>query len=280
MQQPGGSHLTEYAIEAAALGAFLVSAACFTVLIEHPASPVRMTLDDALARRALIGVAMGATLIAIVYSRAGRRSGAHLNPVVTLTFLRLGKVSVADAVGYVTAQFAGAALVMAALRMAADAWLAHPGVRHVRTVPGPAGAVAAFAAEAAISFGMMLLILALSNSRWRQRTGLAAGALVAVYITLEAPLSGMSMNPARSAGPALAAGVFDGLWIYFVAPAVGMLAAAELFVRRRGLQAVVCAKLHHDDRARCIFRCGYAGDAGTAAQPQAMGQDEKTEVEP
>jgi aquaporin Z len=80
------------------------------------------------------------------------------------------------------------------------------------------------------------------------------------YITLEAPISGMSMNPARSLGPALwsGAGAIAPLWIYFAAPAIGMLSAAELFVRTRGLSAVFCAKLHHHTRARCIFHCRFS----------------------
>ena len=77
------------------------------------------------------------------------------------------------------------------------------------------------------------------------------------YITFEAPLSGMSMNPARSLGPALLAGTASTLWIYFAAPLGGMLVAAELFVRTRGRGRVRCAKLHHPRHGRCIFNCGF-----------------------
>jgi aquaporin Z len=78
---------------------------------------------------------------------------------------------------------------------------------------------------------------------------------VALFITEEAPLSGMSMNPARSLGPDIIGQTWRGLWIYFVAPPLGMLAAAEVFVRIRGHHAVLCAKLHHDHR-NCVFGCG------------------------
>jgi len=99
----------------------------------------------------------------------------------------------------------------------------------------------------------MLVVPAVSNSaRHARLTGLAAGALVATWIAVEAPLSGMSMNPARSFGSALAAGDFRALWVYFTAPPLGMLAAAQLY-RRRGVR---CAKLVHDRGGRCIFRCG------------------------
>jgi aquaporin Z len=99
-------------------------------------------------------------------------------------------------------------------------------------------------------------VLVASNTRRLARhTGLFCGALIAVYIALEAPLSGMSMNPARTFGSAAVAGVYESIWIYFVAPPLGMLLAAELYVRVRGARAVHCAKLHHQNAHHCIFRC-------------------------
>ena len=89
-------------------------------------------------------------------------------------------------------------------------------------------------------------------------TGLCAGALVATYITVEAPFSGMSMNPARTCGSGLSAGVWTGFWIYLIAPLLGMLSAAELYLWRKGKVAVKCCKLHHDNDKRCIF-CGANG---------------------
>jgi len=83
-----GAHWPEYLMEAAELGLFMVSACLCVALVEHPASPVRQALDDGLLRRALIGLAMGITAVAIVHSPLGRRSGAHFNPAVTLTFWR------------------------------------------------------------------------------------------------------------------------------------------------------------------------------------------------
>jgi aquaporin Z len=88
-------------------------------------------------------------------------------------------------------------------------------------------------------------------------TGGCAGVLVCAYITVEAPLSGMSMNPARTFASALAAGEWRGAWVYFVAPPLGMLAAAECYVRARGLHRVFCAKLRLGRASRCIFRCNY-----------------------
>lgn len=252
------SHWREYLAEMGCLATFMFSAAGFATLLQHPASPWSLAWAPPALGRFSMGVAMGLTAIAIVYSPAGRRSGAHMNPAITLTFLRLGKIDIADAVLYVLAQFAGG---LAGIRLATQILANLPAdasVNYVATLPGPAGSAIAFLAEAAISFGMMLLILLASNEpRVSRFTGLCAGALVCLYITLEAPLSGMSMNPARSFGPAVLAQSFDALWIYFVAPLGGMLLAAEAFVRRRGAARVLCAKLVHPSSGPCIFRCHY-----------------------
>jgi aquaporin Z len=206
-----------------------------------------------------MGVAMGLIAMALIYSPWGRRSGAHFNPATTLTFWRLGKVASADALLYVLAQALGgiAGVVLATALL--GRWLAAPDVRYVATLPGVVGPLGAFIAEIVITFVLMSAVLATSNTAGLARlTGLFAGALVAIYITLEAPLSGMSMNPARSLASALPAGTWATLWIYLTAPPLGMLLAAELYVRRRGLAAVFCAKLHHDTSQRCIFHCRYA----------------------
>ena len=253
-------HWREYLIEAAALGTFMISAATFATLLYHPASPMAGRLPHEAVRRGVMGLAMGLTAVAIIYSPWGQRSGAHMNPSVTLTFFRLGKVPAVDAIAYVFAQFAGgvAGLTIAALAM--NRLLSNPAVDYVKTVPGPQGEAVAFLAELTISFVLMLTVLTISNhprlSRW---TGICAGFLVWIYITLEAPLSGMSMNPARTFGSALVARDFPGLWIYFTAPPLGMFVAAELFVRRFGLQRVICAKLHHPRSGPCIFGCAPSG---------------------
>jgi aquaporin Z len=238
----------------------MLSAIAFTVLLEHAGSPVRAALPDALARRALMGLAMGGTALCLVHSPWGKRSGAHFNPAMTFTWWRLGKLETRDAVAYAAAQLAGAVagtLLAGALLLGAAA---HESVRFAVTLPGGAGTAAAFAAEAAISALLMLTVLTVSNRpRLNRFTGIFAAGLIAAYITLEAPISGMSMNPARTLGSAAGARIFDSLWLYFTAPPLGMLAAAELYLRTRGARAVLCAKLHHDNRARCIFRCAWPG---------------------
>ena len=238
------------------LGVFLICATAVTALMEHPVSPLRQSIGAPWIRRALTGVAMGLIAVAIIYSPWGRRSGAHFNPSVTLTFLRLGKITATDAFFYIAAQFAGATTAVLLVATVIRRVAANPSVNYVATVPGSPGPLVAFAGELAISFGMMTMILIVSNRpRIAHLTGVLAGTLVAFYITVEAPLSGMSMNPARSFGPALAAGTMNTIWVYFTAPLAGMLLAAEVYVRRHGRAAVRCAKMHHPVGAPCHFRC-------------------------
>lgn len=258
------THWPEYLMEGAGLGLFMLSACLFGALIEHPGSPVRQVITDPLARRVVMGLAMGLTAVSIVYSPWGKRSGAHLNPSFTLTFYRLGKVEPWDAVFYVMAQFFGGIAGVLVAGAVLGQVLADPAVNFVVTQPGPAGLAVAFVAEMLISLGIMSVVLLVSNTPTVARaTGLFAGALVATYITFEAPLSGMSMNPARTLGSALSAGSWTALWIYFTAPPLGMLLAAEIHLRLSGFPRVLCAKLHHQNSARCIFRCcGFAEGRG------------------
>lgn len=252
------AHWPEYLAESLGLGLFMISASLFASLLEHPASPVRQAVPDATLRRLLMGLAMGSTAVALIYSPPGARSGAHVNPATTVTFYRLGRVHGLDAAAYVAAQFAGAGAGMLASARLFRTWIDVPQVHYVATVPGRWGQLAAFGAEAVIAFVMMTAVLRVSNHPvWSRYTGLVAGGLVTAYITLEAPVSGMSLNPARSFAPALLAAELDSLWIYLLAPPLGMLLAAETYVRTRGPGAVFCAKLHHHSSARCIFNCRF-----------------------
>lgn len=252
-------HWPEYLMEAAGLGIFMVSAVVFTTILEHPSSAVQQAIADPFLRRMLIGMAMGLTAICIIYSPWGKQSGAHINPSVTLTFFRLGKVKPWDAIFYIIAQFIGGLVGVLLMAVAVKGATTHPSVNYVVTIPGMSGVSVAFISEFIISFILMSMILIVSNTLSIARfTGLFAGILVATYITLEAPLSGMSMNPARTFGSALPANIWTALWVYFTAPPLGMLLAAEVYLRVKGAKSVLCAKLHHQNDKRCIH-CGYPG---------------------
>jgi aquaporin Z len=251
-------HWIEYLMEAAELGLFMFSACAFSVLLFHPSSPLAQNIHDDLLRRLMMGTAMGSTAIAIIFSPLGKRSGAHFNPAVTWTFFRLGKIDAWDAAFYTLFQFAGgiAGVMLASLTL--GKLVAHRSVNYAATLPGPEGAIVAFFAEFVISLILMSAVLTVSNTKRLARwTGIFAGALVAIYITIESPISGMSMNPARTFGSAVSARSWMSLWIYFVAPPLGMLTAAEVYRRINPSCTVSCAKLHHHNKKRCIFRCNF-----------------------
>jgi aquaporin Z len=249
-------HWPEYLMEAAELGIFMLSACFFGTLFAHPNSPVVQSVQNPILLRIFMGMAMGTSAILIIYSPLGKRSGAHFNPAVTFAFFRLKKINPSDAAFYMSAQFVGGILGVVVASVIIGEAVADPNVHYVATLPGEWGLFPAFLAEIVISFLMMTMVLHVSNSkRIAKYTGIFAGTLVALYIIIESPISGMSMNPARTLGSAVPANEWSTLWLYFLAPAIGMLSAAELFTRMR--KKSMCAKLHHDNNHRCIFRCSF-----------------------
>src|SRR6266478_2616612 len=222
------THWPEYLMESAELALFMISACVVTAVLE------------------------------LIHSKWGRRSGAHMNPAFTLMFLRLGKIEAWDAAFYAVSQFAGGAAGVLISLLLLGPWLAHPEVNFAATQPGMSGILVAFTAELLISFVLALTVLVVSNhSKISRFTPFFAASLVTAYITFEAPFSGMSMNPARTLGSALPAHMFHALWIYFIAPPLAMLIAAELYLRAGSARSVYCAKFHHANNQRCIFRCRY-----------------------
>lgn len=244
-------HWREYAIEGALLGLFMLSACGFTVLLFHPDGAGARAFPGEFSRLALMGVAMGVTAALLIYSPLGQRSGAHMNPSATLTFLRLGRIARVDAGFYILSQFLGGVAGVALARLIWGAKLSHAAVNYAVTVPGRQGTWIALGAEMAISFLLMFTVLAVSNSRLARFTGGFVALLVGCYITFEAPVSGMSLNPARTVASAMMANVWSSVWIYFVGPPAGMLLAAETYLAIRHYGG--CAKFHHADDQRCIF---------------------------
>jgi len=248
-------HWPEYLMEAAEVGLYLCLTCVFAGLLLSPASSVRHFIGGTLELRALMGLAVGATVVAIVLSPWGKQSGGHFNPALTVAFYRLGKVCLADAVFYIVAQFSGAIGGVCLARYLLP--LGRPAIQYALTTPGVRGSAVAFIGEVTVSFALMTTILVSSNRESLSRyTPYLVGLLYAIFITIEAPLSGMSMNPARTFGPALHVGYWHAIWLYFTAPTLGMLIAAELFLRARGGVYPFCAKLHHANNKRCIFHHG------------------------
>ncbi|SMB98358.1 major intrinsic protein [Hymenobacter roseosalivarius DSM 11622] len=241
-------HWPHYVAEALGLAFFVGGAGLLTILMEHPASPVRQSLAEyPVLRRGISGLGLGLVLAIIVYSPWGKRSGAHINPAVTLAFWQLGKIRFPDAVWYVLAQLGGAIGAAQLLKLCLPKLYAHPAVKYTVTQPNPVflqGELIAFVAEFIICFVMMLVaLIALHSSQLKEWVGWLLGALVAIYVLVETPYSGMSLNPARSLGTALAAGSYHGLWLYWVAPCLAMWLATVGFLRFHHGQPLECAIL-------------------------------------
>ena len=244
-------HWPEYLMEAGEAACYLFSACALATLLWHPASPLQSYLHNEAARRMLVGIGTGATIILIVHSPWGKQSGAHFNPAVTLAFCRLGRVPLWDAFFYCAAQLTGAVAGVALATLVLLGAPAHDAVRYGATLPGTYGGAATFLAEVAVSFLLMATVLFTSShgvlaayTRYFISFLLASGTAL---------LSGMSTNPARTFGPAVFGSYWQGLWIYLTAPVLGMLAAGEIFLAIRGGKGPSCAKLDHHNDKRCIF---------------------------
>jgi len=260
--------LVVYALDGALLGLFMVSACASVALLEHPASPLRALMPSELLRRAWVGLAMGLTALALIYSPWGKRTGALMNPAMTLCFLRLKKLEPSAALGYMVAQLVGGTLGVLACAFALGGFVSHPAVHFVVTEPGAHGEGVAWLGEFAMAFVMLSVVVSVNRvPRLAPFTGFFAAALVALYITFEAPLSGMSLNPARTFASAVVASSWRGFWIYLTAPVLGMLAAVEVDLFRRGHRKP-CGKLTHDRSMVCFVRCDCLSPSNASPPPE------------
>ena len=251
-------------MEAAGLGAIVFVSAVATAFVV-----ARLGGLGPLTGRAIEASCISSTVLATTYSPWGRRSGAHYNPAVTLTFLALRRISLADALCYIAAQCVGGLAGIAAAALIAGAALRYPPVTWIVTLPGSAGAAAAFAGEFAVALLLMSTVLAVGGTPSLVRfTGLFAAMLVFIFICIEAPLSGFSMNPARSLASALPAGQWHDYWIYVLAPPAGMLGAAALNRALPRMPSSRCAKVQPSQRQRCIH-CGFQ-PGGEPRCPQVL----------
>lgn len=243
----------EYLIEAWGLGTFMVSAGIFATSIYAPTSRISSFIPNSFTKGLLMGIAMGITAIAIIYSPWGKRSGAHINPAVTITFFRLKKITTLDTLAYIISQFVGGLLGILLVAIILGNNFTNPPINYVVTVPGQWGAIAALIAEFLLSLGLMLVVLFTSNSDHLSKyTGVFSGFLVASYITFEAPISGMSINPARTFASSFPAQIWHGFWIYYFAPPLAMLIAAEIYLRYPKKPRIICSKLCPNSEYPCI----------------------------
>ncbi|WP_158258207.1 MIP/aquaporin family protein [Rhodopila globiformis] len=261
-------HWPEYLAEAGGLAAMMLVLALAVTAAEVPLIPALGALPP-LARRGLEALAGAATVTAMVYSPWGRQSGAHFNPALTVAFTLMRRMRAWDAVFYMLAQIAGGLAGLLLGRVLLGSVLRRPPVLWLTIVPGSAGDLVAFLAEFSGAFVLMSVLLLVGGvKRIAALTGLAAGVLMFAFLAVEAPVSGFSLNPARSLATALPSGIWTAWWVYLLASPLGM-AAAALVNREAHLPSLRCAKLLHDGGVRCIH-CGYVPPVpGMAAQPGA-----------
>jgi aquaporin Z len=199
------------------------------------------------ARRLITGFLFGTTGAAIALSKVGEVSGAHINPAVTLTFRLMGKLDFATTLGYIVAQLFGAIVGCLPLLL----WGAMgKSVAFGATSPGPGFSLsAALVGEVITTFAMVsLLAVFLGFRKIRPITPALFPPLYAFMVWAESPISGTSANPARSLGPAIISGQWDGWWIYWAGPVTGasLAALACSFLAKR----IEVAKLYHFDSDR------------------------------
>lgn len=174
-----------------------------------------------------VGVSLifGLTVMAMIYS-VGNVSGAHINPAVTTSFWLSGHIKRREASLYIASQISGALAAALVLR------LLFPDHETLgSTMPAQsAGWIRAFAWEAILTFFLMFVIFNVSTGHMEKgiMAGVAVGGTVAMEALLAGPVTGASMNPARSIGPALVSGKVESLWIYVTAPTVGAILAGPI----------------------------------------------------
>ena len=220
-----------YLQEALGLAIFMISACFFSAMLEGKDSVLHLAIPNGRVRLLIMGILMGSTALIIFYSPLTAPSGSHINPAVTLVFLRLGKICPRDAMFYILFQFIGGLIAVYLMAFLLGHPLTDRPVNYATTVPGKQGVAAAALTELFIAFIMVSMVLFTSNSeRLRKSTRLIAGLLVCLNVVVAGPVSGFGMNPARTLASAIPANTYTAFWIYMIMPFTGMLGAAEFFL--------------------------------------------------
>jgi aquaporin NIP len=185
-------------------------------------------------------------VVAVMVMALGHLSGAHLNPAVTIAFAAARHFPPREVGPYVAAQAAGAIAASLSLR-----GLFGSGAQLGVTAPAFVGDGAALAIEATLTAVLMMVILAVATDTRAagQLAAVAIGATIALEALVMGPVTGASMNPARSLAPALAASEWGDLWIYLIGPTAGALAGAALYAFLRGAPRAAPALIEQEETA-------------------------------
>ncbi|MEA1972285.1 MAG: aquaporin [Candidatus Cloacimonadota bacterium] len=168
-----------------------------------------------------ISIVFGLIIMAMIYS-VGNVSGAHLNPAVTIGFYSVKRINLKQALLYIVSQIFGALFASVLLKII---FLSHPNLG--ATTPS-GNILTSFLIEVILTFLLMFIIINVSTGH--KEKGIMAGVAIGGFITLAAlmggPVSGASLNPARSIGPSIVSGNLHHLWIYILAPILGAVLAS------------------------------------------------------
>jgi aquaporin Z len=225
-----------YLQEALGLAIFMVSACFFGALLWGDDLAFHVAIQSETLRNIVTGVLMGLTALLIFYSRFTSPSGSHINPAVTITFLRLNQMCPWDGIFYIIFQFVGGTLAVYTMASFLGNALTSPPINYAVTVPGKFGVIPAAITEYIIAVITMTTVLFTShNNKLKKYTRIFSGCLVCSWVIFAGPISGFGMNPARSFASAFPAHIYNSFWVYLFIPFAGMLSAAEifLFVQRR-----------------------------------------------
>jgi aquaporin Z len=235
--------------------------------------------SDPAIRVLIVATVAGLVVIGVAYSPLGRRSGAHLNPAVTIGMWLQKVTGRADLIGYCAAQLIGGIAGVAAARawgpQVADATV------HWAVIAPPAemNEAAAAAVEAGATFAQLVVVFrVLASRRYHQWAPVVAGALLTAFIVALAQVSGAGFNPVRGLAPDVLASVYPAIWIYVAGPVAGGAAAAAAVVAwgRRP----VTGKLRHDPAISCHMRCALPHRAQGANPALAFGQKHTSRPDP
>jgi aquaporin Z len=248
-------HWPEYGAEF--LGtAFLVLFGLSAVVFDFGKGlPLPALLPDASLRRLITGLLFAGSGSLVAISPFGKLSGAHINPSVSLAFWAQGKMHHHDIIGYIVSQLLGAICGEALLVLVWGKYA--QSVTYGMTLPGRAFPLwLVFLAEMTLTMVLVLTIfICVSSKRFMRWTPFVTWLLVATMVWLEAPISGTSLNPARSIAPALFARMWIDQWLYWIAPPLGALLAVGLYrLIVRGEHDVITGKLFHVPQYRSIFK--------------------------